>query len=490
MPGENLNLAGTVLDGKLKLESIIGTGEKCVLYSGTHLLLNKPVAVKVFDKADADVVVRSSEQNMRSSQRLQKLLGTGTKGEVGYAVFDLNTDLAAPDMVRVYGLDELSTNYAAAVENARRAAKNALLRKVILLPIVLGFAALVLAIGVPWLTNNLKHSLVGPYQQLLADIGTGTTAALPANDLPLLLRFARSLNSEPVGAQDARNYKRISAAAVQLADQEFRQNNASAMEEAYEAALLIELVPRMNTSEEVMHIMTYFCSRLASTKRPELAKKLFDTYMDRAGNSISVTLRATLFCGMARIYDANGKFEEARKMFDEYAVEASNFNPAIRIDAALNAYHLKNTSRQRQLVSEALAWVSNQTVRDLETRYYLQLYQMFVGLAEMQDVDNAIRIGLIEHDMAVAHTPRMAGLLLGLPPEKVSSSKCESHLFLLESMVGTLAVQKHDWPLAEKLYALAAQRKLDPVDANSPEVAPWTNVANIGLKKVRAAQAQ
>jgi tetratricopeptide (TPR) repeat protein/tRNA A-37 threonylcarbamoyl transferase component Bud32 len=41
------NLVGTSLDGKIQIEALIGQGGMSMVYKGTHLVLNRPVAVKV-----------------------------------------------------------------------------------------------------------------------------------------------------------------------------------------------------------------------------------------------------------------------------------------------------------------------------------------------------------------------------------------------------------------------------------------------------------
>ncbi len=40
-------LVGTILDGKIQIESLIGQGGMSVVYKGTHQVQNRPVAVKV-----------------------------------------------------------------------------------------------------------------------------------------------------------------------------------------------------------------------------------------------------------------------------------------------------------------------------------------------------------------------------------------------------------------------------------------------------------
>jgi serine/threonine-protein kinase len=101
-------LVGTILDGKIQIDSLVGQGGMSVVYKGTHLVLNRPVAIKVIlpglgfnDKA----VLRLRQEAMAAFSLAHKNLASVhdfslTSDGLPYLVMDFAEGDTLSDMIK------------------------------------------------------------------------------------------------------------------------------------------------------------------------------------------------------------------------------------------------------------------------------------------------------------------------------------------------------------------------------------------------------
>lgn len=378
-------LRGEVIDGKLRLDDVIGNGEKCVLFCGTHLLLNRLVAVKVFAAQDAEFIAQGSKQNMRESQSLQKVLATGTSGEIGYAVFEFNSRLSEADLVRAYRLNSLSASFVEGMERARAERKRRGVVKVAIAALLLVGAVCCGVSYAGWVETNSVQANAARLKlvQSLADRMNEHNAMLAA-DLPALLQVQdeSKVVSHTLEGVEREAYRQVAARALQFA-KVTKRNDPNAARDAMFAALHLWCLPGCTEPSDLRGLMVEALNSLGDERRPDLLEPALEIYEEHAPFALSVNERATLRCLVARQYTKCTRAPQAKSIFDKNLALGKVGDPSALTAAAILELDLHNEDASRALVKEAIQFAKRADVK----KDYRVLRQMFVDLDELQEYD-------------------------------------------------------------------------------------------------------
>jgi hypothetical protein len=379
------HLRGEVIDRKLRLDAIIGTGEKCVLFCGTHLLLNRMVAIKVFASQDAEFVAQGSKQNLRESQHMQKMLTTGTSEDIGYAVFDLNDRLSAADMARAYGLSSLSADYVQVLDRAARKRRREQQLKVAACGVCLTACLLIGFICNAWQKQQtVENERARSKQVLRFATRLHTKGLMSSEDLAELEQIkaaAQAFSGSTVG--DERNaYREIADKALVYANNA-RVVNPEAAHDAFMASLRIFCVPGCAEPEELHKRTVDMLTVIGDARKPEWLDDALGIYAENYPYGLSTGEKALMTCYSARQLSKCGRAGQARPMFDENLAAASPLDASCISAAAINASNCGDERRAEQLVSQAVRFAESADPK----REFRVLRQIFSDFNDMGGFD-------------------------------------------------------------------------------------------------------
>jgi hypothetical protein len=350
-----------------------------VLYCGTHLLLNRPVAIKVFDSEDAEFVVRSSKQNMRESQQMQKVLASNTAGDIGYVVFDLNQQLSADDFAKSYALQSVADDYVKLLQDIKAIRTRRIVWRSVAAAACVGIGLFgAIAYG-----NWAAQKRPSQGDALLARVEaqkTMTPADLSA--LENVVTEAESL-SPPLTSRQKTVYRAIATYAWSLAGKS-QETDPNAAHDAALASFRLMCIPTCLEPKEMHAKILHVLSALGDKRKPQWLLEALAVSLDKPPYAMSPQEKADIRCFAARYLAKCGRDQQAKEMFDANVELAQQIDPVVLTANAITDVDVGNDEGARRLVARAMQFAKNADAR----RDYCRLRQMFQDLYDMDLFDS------------------------------------------------------------------------------------------------------